>query len=53
MYRTSISNLTSDFKLLKKRTLDLLNEINQNNTTSDVKTQFLNEITVCLYFIKD
>jgi hypothetical protein len=49
MYRTSIANLTSDFKLLKKRTNDLLNEINQNGTSSDIKAQFLNEITVSYY----
>lgn len=44
----SFSNLSNDFRLLKKRSIDLQNELNQSSTPKDVATMFSSSIDVRL-----
>jgi hypothetical protein len=39
-------NLTNDFRTIKKKTLELLNELKRENTSQDVKDQYLDQINV-------
>jgi hypothetical protein len=46
LHSQNIANLITDFKLLKKNTLDLISDLKQNSIATEVRTQYLSLVQV-------
>lgn len=50
-FSNSLANLSNDFKMLKKKTVELMNQVNEDHVANDVRLQFLDNLSVnfCIF----